>query len=112
MKTIKEERRVDLTKIHNTIIASIPPWTIRTPKEILTLCKLHKTKTQPLISQEELEKVKNRYPWCSHVFTEEYKQEKTTGCAAIYKEKITKKRLPNDTSIFNAEAWTVISSQN
>ena len=35
------------------------------------------------------------------------KQEQTIGCAAIYNKKMIKKHLPNDTSIFNAEACTV-----
>ena len=106
-KPINGEARVDLTKIYNTIIPSIPYWTIRTPKVILTLCKLHKTKTHALISQEELEKVKNRCPRHLHIFTDRSKQEKTTGFAAIYNEKKTKKCLPNDTTIFNTEACTL-----
>ena len=49
METINEEARVDLTEIHNSIISSIPTWTIRTLKVILTLYKHHKTKKNPLI---------------------------------------------------------------
>ena len=58
METINEEAKVDLIKINNAIIPSISFWTIRTSKVILTFCKLHRTKTHPLIFQEELEKIK------------------------------------------------------
>ena len=84
METIKEEARINLTKIHNTIIPKIQPWTIRTTKEILNLCKLQKTKTHPLIFQEELEKIKDKYPRYSHIFMNGSKWEKTTEYAAVY----------------------------
>ena len=87
METIKEEARINLTKIHNTIILKIPPWTVRNPKVILTLSKFHKTKTHPLIFQAELEKIKDKYPRHSHIFTDGSKQKKITGCAATYNKK-------------------------
>ena len=107
METIKEAARINLTKIHDTIqIPKIPPRTKRTPKVILTLCKLQKTKTHPLTFQE-LKKIKDKYPRHSHIFTDGSKQEKTTGCTAVYNGKTIKKYLPNDTSIFSAEACSV-----
>ena len=57
METTNEELRVNLTKIHNTIIPRILPWTIRTQKVSLTHCRHQKTKTHPLIFQEELENI-------------------------------------------------------
>ena len=86
METIKEEARINLTKRHNTIIPKIPPWTIKIPKVILTLCKLQKTKTHPLPFQEELEKIKDKYPRRSDIFTDGSKQEKTSGCTAVEKQ--------------------------
>ena len=94
METNNEEARVDLTKIHNTVIPSILAWIIRIPKVILILCKFHKTKTHPQIFLEELKKFKNRYPRHSHIFTDGSKQEKTTGYAAIYNVEITDKTSP------------------
>ena len=88
METIIGEAEVDLTEIHKTIIADIPPWTIRTPNIILTLHKFHKNKTHPLIFQEELRKVKEKYTKHLHIFTDGSKVDKITGCATIHKEKI------------------------
>ena len=107
MVTIPGEAEVDQTEIHKTIIADIPPWTIRTPNIILKLCKFHKNKTHPLIFKEELEKVKEKYPKHLHIFTGGSKVDKITRCATINKGKIFKKHLPNDTSIFSAEACTI-----
>ena len=98
MEAIKEEARINLTKIHNMIIPKIPPWTIKTPKTILTLSKLQKTKTNLLIFQEELEKITNKYPRHSHIFTDGSNQKKTTGFVVVYNEKTIKKNPPNDTS--------------
>ena len=106
METIIGEA-VDLTEIHKTIIPDIPPWTIRTPNIILTLRKFHKNKTHPLIFQEKLEKVKEKYPKHLHIFTDGSKVDKITGCATIHKGKIFQKHLPNDTSIFSAEACAI-----
>ena len=75
---------MDLTEIHKTIILDIPPWTMRTPNINLTLHKFHKNKTHPLIFQEELEKVKERYPKCSQIFMDGSKLEKITGCTTVH----------------------------
>ena len=88
METIIGEAEVDLTKIHKTIIPDTPPWTIRTPNIILTLRKFNKNKTHPLIFQEELEKVKEKYPKHLDIFTDGSKVDKITGCATIHKGKI------------------------
>ena len=87
METIIGEAEVDLTEVHKTIIPDIPPWTIRTPNIILTLCKFHKNKTHPLIFQEELEKVKEKYPKHLHIFMDGSKLDKITGCATIHEGK-------------------------
>ena len=87
MDTIIGEAEVDLTEIRKTIIPDIPPWAIRTPDIILTCRKFHKNKTHPLIFQEELEKVKAKYPKRSHIFTDGSKLDKITGCVTIHKEK-------------------------
>ena len=87
METIIGEAEVDLTEIHKTIIPDIPRWTIRTPNIILALHKFHQNKTHPLIFQEELEKVKEKYPKHSHIFTDGSKVNKITGCTSILKGK-------------------------
>ena len=88
------------------IIPDISPWTIRTPNINLTLCKFHKNKTHPLIFQEELEKVKERYPKHSHIFMDGCKLQKINisieQCKklTVLKGKIfSKKHLPNNSYI-------------
>ena len=88
METIIGEAEVDLTEIHKTIIPDIPSWTIRTPNIILTLRKYHKNKTHPLIFQEELEKVKEKYLKHLHIFMDGSKLDKITEHATIHKGKI------------------------
>ena len=91
METIIGEAEVDLTEVHKTIIPDIPPWTTRTPNIILTFRKFHKNKTHPLIFQEVLEKVKEKYLKHSHIFPDGSKlDKKKTGCATIHKGKFLK----------------------
>ena len=85
METIIGEAEVDLTEIHKTIIPDIPPWTVRAPNIILTLCKFHKSKTHPPIFQEEQEKVKEKYSKHLHIFTDGSEVNKITGSATIHK---------------------------
>ena len=94
METIIGEAEVNLTEIHKTIIPDILPWTIRTPNIILTLRKFHKNETHPLIFQEELEKVKEKYPKHLHIFTDGSKVDEIMGCATIHKGQIFKKTSP------------------
>ena len=106
MEIIIGEAEVDLTEILKTIIPDIPLWTIRTPNIILTLREFHTKKAHPLIFQEELEKVKEKYPKRLQIFTDGSKVDKITGCATIHKE-IFFLNLPNDTSVFSAEACAI-----
>ena len=92
MGTIIGEVDMDLTEIHKTLIPDIPPWTKRTPNINLTIFKFHRNRTRPLIFQEELQKVKERYPKHSHIFTDGSKLEKITGCATVHEGKISKKK--------------------
>ena len=107
MEIIIGEAEVDLTEIHKTIMPDIPPWTIRTPNIISTLSKFHKNKTHPLIFKDELKKVKEKYLKHLHIFTDGSKVDKITGCATIHKGNFFLKYLPNDITIFSAEACAI-----
>ena len=97
METIKEESRINLTKIHKKIIPKIPPWTIKTPKVILTFCKFQKSKTHALIFQEELEKIKDKYPRHSHIFKKKKVLSRRKQPDAMqYTMEKRLKHLPND----------------
>ena len=56
--------------------------------------------------------VKEKYPKRLHIFTDGSKVDKITGCATIRKGKSFKKHLPNDTSIFSAEACAINMALN
>ena len=99
METIIGEVDMYLTEIHKTIVPDIQPWTIRTPNINLTLYKFLKYKTHPLIFLEKFEKVKERYPQHSLIFTDGSKLKKITACATVHKVKIFKKHLSNNTYI-------------
>ena len=57
------------------------------------LCKFHKNKIHPLIFQEELEKVKERYPKQMDIFTDESKLEEITWGATVHKGEAFKKNI-------------------
>ena len=87
----KESRQCFGISMHlNILRICIMPYVHIT---ILTLCKLQKTKTDPLTFQEEQEKIKGKYPRHSHIFMDGFKQEKTIGCTAVYNGKMIKKNI-------------------
>ena len=67
MKHILEDRHF-ITKIHDTIQLSSPPWLLKQPVVILDLNKLPKNKTHSLTYLEKLNKIQERYPSHLHIF--------------------------------------------
>ena len=74
--------------------------------------KLPKTKIHPITYQEKLIKIQNKFPDYYHMYTDEFKQGKKVGCAAIsQKKKKSLKCLPK-ASIYSAETTAIDLAMN
>ena len=88
MKPTCKEADITTSKIHYTKISDVPPQIIKIPKINLNLNKHQKTSTQLHNVRKKLEKIKERYPQNSYMFTDELKYEKAAKCAVVYSLKI------------------------
>ena len=108
MESIYKEADIPLTNIHKISTFKTPPWKIATPKLDQSLCKYEKKITHPLIFQEKFEKIKEKYPEHTHIYTDGSKLNNTTTSAAIINKTIQKtKHLPKEASIFSAEIYAI-----
>ena len=62
MKHTLEDTEISLTNIDDTIQLSSPVWLLKQLVIILDLYKLPKNKTHPLIYQEKLNNIQEKYP--------------------------------------------------
>lgn len=107
MEGIIQENNIQSNQILKTNQSNIPPWIIKNPNIILSLNKLSKSKTHPTTYIEKFSKIKEKYQNYESIYTDGSKDEEKTGSAAITKETIIKKRLPNEASIFSAEVYAI-----
>ena len=74
---------------------------------ILDLNKLPRNKTHPLIYQEKLNNIQERYPNHLHIFMDGSKSNNGTGCGAVLHKKTLKKRLLKEASIFSTKICAI-----
>ena len=70
----------------------------------LDLTKLSKTKTHSITIQEIFVNIQNNFPDHHHIYADGSKQGIKVGCATVFQNQELLKRLPNESSIYNAEA--------
>ena len=107
MEPIIKESKIPLNNIHETLIPKKAPWTIKKPQVILELSELPKTKTHPTIYQNKLYNILEHHPNHLRIFTDGSKDSDKTGCAAISNNKVIRKALPKESSIFTAETCAI-----
>lgn len=83
----------------------IPPWTLKPASFDLTLHLLgNKTEVTPNVFQSSFNELVSQYEGYTRIFTDGSQIGEAVGAAAIVGSQISKKRLPNGSSIFSAEA--------
>ena len=107
IKSTLRESKILLNKIHESTFPQTPPWIIKTPKVILELNEISKTKTHPCTNQEKFHNILQHHPDHLYVFTDGSKDNNKTACAVVLNKTIPKKALPMESSIFTAEAHAI-----
>ena len=76
--------------------------------------KLTNNKARPnLTFQEKFLNIPNNFPdHHHHIYTDGFKQGKKVGCAAVFQNQELLKRLPNESSIYSAEAIAINLAMN
>ena len=107
IQNLLSEIKINPKIIHNTILPKTAPWTINQPIIKLDLTKLSKTRTHSITFQENF---LNNFPDHHHIYTDGSKQRMNVGCAAVFQNQELLKRLPNESSIYCAEAMNIIAN--
>ena len=104
----------DLDKLHikpesiiQNIEEDIPPWTYRYPDVDLTISSLKKSLNTPEIYMEIFLKCIEKHKDYTKLYTDGSKDGSKVGCAVFEKQFSAKLRLPNNASIFTAEAKAI-----
>ena len=112
IQTLLNEIKINPKIIHNTILSKRASWTINQPIIKLDLTKLSKTKTHPITFQENSLNIQNNFPDHHQIYTDGSKQGMKVGCAAVFQNQELLKRLPNESSIYSAEAMAIDLAMN
>jgi ribonuclease HI len=99
------ESGVNLDSIARYTIPYIPPWTLKTASFQLDLRLLgNKFEVPPIVYQSKFNELSSQYVGYTRVFTDGSKIGEAVGAAGIVESRVSLKRLPNNASIFSAEA--------
>lgn len=85
----------------------IPPWRTKTPEIDTILADCNKNLKSNLEHKTKFLELNRKYTFCKKFFTDASKSKQGVGYAIITDDNIIKKRLPTQTSIFTAKAYTV-----
>ena len=78
----------------------------------LDLTKLSNAKTQHITFQENFLNIQNNFPDHHHIYTDGSKQGMKVGCAAVFQNQELLKCLPNESSVYSAEAIGIDLAMN
>ena len=83
------------------------PWTLNPPKIILDLHKNKKTEVESHIFKNEFLEIKSSYKHYLSIYTDGSKQDEKVACSVISPNFTDSIRLPDNSSIFTAEAKAI-----
>ena len=86
---------------------NIPAWCVKQPDILFDLHSGKKSKTSPHILKDDFRKLQSRKKNYQHIYTDGSKEDSKVGCAVISDNHCNMQRIPDDSSIFTAEAKAV-----
>ena len=110
--TLLNKIQINPKIIHNTILPKTASWTINQAIIKLDQTKHSKTKTLPITFQEKFFNIQKNFPNNHHIYTAGSKQGMKVGCAAVFQNQELLKHLPNESSIYSAEAIAIDLAMN
>ena len=88
-------------------LSDIPPWQLLKPKVDTSLSEYKKSETNPVVFKQKLSELKQSKPITTEIYTDGSKDQGKVAAAAVTKNEIFSARLPNEASIFTAEAKAI-----
>ena len=104
MRKVVFESRLDLSVIAHRQLASMSPWTLKSPKISFVLHTENKTVANPTVMKMEFDCYLSEHLDSTHIYTDGSKTNAGVAAAAICDGRLFVCRLPSEASIFSAEA--------
>ena len=98
---------INISNIKTNKLLNFPPWQMVKPTVNLDLTKFAKSTTNQLIYQQYFAELKSSYPDHVSIYTDGSKDGVSVTAAAIVNSQPLTCRLPDDSSIFSAEAKAI-----
>ena len=87
---------------------NIPAWCMKPPEILFDLHSGKKSESNPHIFKDDFRKMQSRYKNYQQIYTDGSKEDSKVGCAVISDNHSNMQRIPDDSSIFTAEAKAVV----
>ena len=103
------ESGIILDSIAITSTPYVAPWMMKAPDYQLSMHTLgSKSEVSPTVFQSKFNELLNQYDGYTRIFTDGSKIGELVGAAALVSSRVHNKRLPNNASIFSAEARGIL----
>ena len=102
-----EQANINIKNVQPFSLPSKEPWTQNPPKVILDLHKNKKSEIDSHIFKTEFLEIKSAYKHYMSIYTDGSKQDEKVACAVISPNFTDSIRLPDNSSIFTAEAKAI-----
>ena len=86
---------------------NIPAWCVKQPDILFDAHSGKKSESNPHILRDDFRRLQSRYKNYQQVYTDGSKEDSKVGCAVISDNHSNMQRIPDDSSIFTAEAKAV-----
>ena len=107
IQPLLEQANISIKNVQPFSLPSIEPWTQNPPKVILDLHKNKKSEADSHIFKTEFLEIKSAYKHYISIYTDGSKQDEKVACAVISPKFTDSIRLPDNSSIFTAEAKAI-----
>ena len=102
-----EQANISIKNVQPFSLPSKEPWTQNPPRVILDLHKNKKSEVDSHIFKTEFLEIKSAYKHYMSIYTDGSKQDEKVACAVISPNFTDSIRLPDNSSIFAAEAKAI-----
>ena len=102
-----ESANIKPQNIKKHFTPNIPAWCMKPPERIFDLHSGKKSESNPHILKNDFRKMQSRYKNYHQIYTDGSKEDSKVGCAVISDNHSNMQRIPDDSSIFTAEAKAI-----
>ena len=102
-----ESANIKPQNIEKHFTPNIPAWCMKPPEILFDLHSGKKSESNPHILKDDFRKMQSRYKNYQQIYTDGSKEDSKVGCAVISDNHSNMQRIPDDSSIFTAEAKAI-----